>query len=125
MWFAAVMLLSSKEPFGFSHLMVWIAALGGVWCLVKVVRTPAIQEVEPEPVVGDANTEQIPVGGRSILAWVLGTLVWAFIWAGLLAPLFGLRELPVKGHLIFIIGIPLGYMWVRDKVKSNRGDKGA
>lgn len=46
-------------------------------------------------------------GGMAILLYVLGTFGWSVLWVAGLAPLLGLGELPVAGHLIAIAAVPM------------------
>ena len=85
-----------------------------------------MHEVQNDEAAQPTNVHdaEAPSGGPTILFFVLGTLVWSFIWAGLIAPLLGLHGMSVKFHLLFVFGVPVTVLWVRDKVKSFRQKNG-
>lgn len=88
--------------------------------------TPSVQEIRDAEAaqLTKVHTAEAASGGPSILFFVLGTLVWAFIWAGIIAPLLGLNGMSVKFHLLFVFGIPVTVLWLRDKVKASRQKNG-
>ena len=45
-----------------------------------------------------------------ILLIVIGIIPWAFVWVLYLAPAFGLGGLPMKFHILFVVGGP-GLLW--------------
>ncbi len=121
--FVSVMTILSTEPFRTAYLIVWALTVASAWWLIQVVRTPTVSEPVAEPMPAQqahATAPGTPPGGWMILACVFGTLLWSFLWVGVLAPLIGLGGIPVKLHLIFILGIPLVLLWIRDKLKGKR-----
>lgn len=115
----SVLTIFSDKPFRAFDFVFLALTVASAWWLVKVIRTPSAQEPQPEPEMSETNTER-PTGGWMILGCVLGTFLWAFIWTGVVAPLFELPGLSVKAHFLFIIGIPTISLWIVDKVKAAR-----
>jgi hypothetical protein len=59
----------------------------------------------------DDNQEVSPKETFLILLGVFGIIPWAIIWVNCLAPIVGLGNLPIKGHLVFVLGIPAAIWW--------------
>lgn len=72
------------------------------WWLFKTIKAPS----RKESVSGLNQARVVPARETFfILLGILGLIPWAFIWVLVVAPLVGLGNLPVKGHLIPILGI--------------------
>ena len=105
------------EPFRIAYLVFLVLFLASAWWFWKVTRTPSVDVPGPPP--GKEVTVP-PAKSALIVLGVLSIIPWAFLWVTMLAPLLGLGKLPIKVHLLFVIGIPALAVWLYDRFTKSR-----
>jgi hypothetical protein len=90
------------EPIRPSYFILVALFLCSTWWLFRTIKAPSRKVSEPHL----AEARIVPARETFfMLLGILGLIPWAFIWVLVIAPLVGLGSLPVKVHLIPVLGI--------------------